>query len=58
MEKKTTVKSTQKTIQKTEKKLAVMEHVEIVGVLFIAIAVFMFCALSGLNVGYIGGFGF
>ena len=56
MEKKTTVKSTQKTIQKTEKKLAVMEHVEIVGVLFIAIAVFMFCALSGLNVGYIGGF--
>lgn len=52
MEKKSSIKAT----QKTTKNLAIMEHVEIVGLVFIAIALFMFCALIGFNVGYIGSF--
>ena len=33
-----------------------LQYVEIVGIILIAIAVFMFCALLGLNVGSVGVF--
>ncbi len=52
MEKKNNVKAS----EKTTKNLAIMEHVEIVGLAFLALAAFMFCSLLGYNVGYIGHF--
>ncbi len=45
-----------KIAKKTRENPSAFEHVEIIGVVLFGLSLFMFCALVGFNVGYIGNF--